>query len=184
MAGVVAAALIGAGLLQLSTLAADPRSLPAPVSWIEEHAELWHVVNPYGLFAVMTTSREEIVVEGSDDGEHWTDFNFKFKPGDPQQAPRWVAPYQPRLDWQMWFAALSDYKNTPWFSQFMLRLLEGSPDVLALLKDGPFQDHPPRFVRARVYEYHFSDSQTRRTTGAWWSRQYLGIYFPAVSLRP
>jgi hypothetical protein len=141
------------------------------------------IVNRYGLFAVMTTSRPEIIIEGSNDGEEWKGYEFKFKPGDVNRAPRWVAPYQPRLDWQMWFAALGPYQTTPWFEGLILRLLEGSPDVLRLFESNPFPDQPPRFVRASVYDYHFSDRVTRRATAAWWEREYLGAYFPPVSLR-
>jgi hypothetical protein len=83
----------------------------------------------------------------------------------------------------MWFAALTTYPNTPWFTQFMVRLLEGSPQVLSLLKTNPFPDHPPRYVRASLYEYHFSDAAFRRTTGVWWTRTFQGYYFPPVSLR-
>jgi hypothetical protein len=132
----------------------------------------------------MTTTRNEIIVEGSDDGEQWKAFEFKFKAGDVTKPPRWVAPYQPRLDWQMWFAALSNYRSTPWFQQFMLRLLEGSPDVLSLLQTNPFPTHPPRFIRAKLYDYKFSDWQTRKNTGAWWVRTPAGDYFPAVSFQP
>jgi len=178
---VVAAFLIAIGALQLLTMLAG-NALPTPVAIVDEEAQLWHVVNTYGLFAVMTTTRPEIIVEGSDDGETWKPYEFKFKPQDPMLPPRWVAPYQPRLDWQMWFAALSNYQSTPWFAQFMRRLLEGAPEVLALLKTNPFASHPPRYVRALLYDYSFSDPQTRRSTGEWWVRTQTGIYFPAVSL--
>ncbi len=155
----------------------------SPLTIVDETIDLWHVVNSYGLFAVMTTTRTEIEIEGSDDGNEWKAYEFKFKPGDLHQRPRWVAPYQPRLDWQMWFAALSNYQNTPWFSQFMLRLLQASPDVLSLMKTNPFPHHPPRFVRASVYDYRFTDRTSHAATGDWWTRVPLGIYFPPVSLR-
>jgi hypothetical protein len=99
------------------------------------------------------------------------------------RAPRWVAPYQPRLDWQMWFAALGTYRDNPWFVNFVYRLLEGSPPVLALLGPNPFPAAPPRFIRAEIYDYAFTDWHTRRTTGAWWKREHVGSYLPAVSLR-
>jgi hypothetical protein len=141
------------------------------------------IVNRYGLFAVMTTSRHEIVIEGSEDGENWKTYEFEFKPGDVSAPLRWVAPYQPRLDWQMWFAALTRHENEPWFSRLIQRLLEGSPDVLNLLAKNPFPDKPPRVIRAVVYDYHFSDATRRRDTQAIWTRQLLGGYFPTVSLR-
>ena len=141
------------------------------------------ITNTYGLFAVMTTSRPEIIVQGSNDGDTWLDYEFKFKPGDLKKAPRWVAPYQPRLDWQMWFAALSNYQSNPWFSNFMVRLLQGSPDVLGLLAKNPFPGSPPKYIRALVFDYSFTDFATRRATGDWWARVPRGLYFPATALR-
>jgi lipase maturation factor 1 len=141
------------------------------------------ITNTYGLFAVMTTSRPEIVVEGSNDGDTWLDYEFKFKPGDLKMAPKWVAPYQPRLDWQMWFAALSNFRSTSWFSNFMVRLLQGSPDVLKLLAKNPFPGSPPKYIRALVFDYSFTDFAARRATGDWWARVPRGSYFPPMALR-
>jgi hypothetical protein len=157
--------------------------LPEPVTALARYASPFQVVNSYGLFAVMTTERPEIVVEGSDDGERWQAYEFPYKPGDVNRAPRWAAPYQPRLDWQMWFAALSDYRGNPWFVSFAERLLEGSPEVAALLEKNPFPDHPPRYVRARTYAYRFSTWEERGNTGAWWHREPSGMYLPPVGLR-
>lgn len=140
------------------------------------------IVNTYGLFAVMTTTRPEIVVQGSNDGVTWLDYEFKYKPGDLRQAPHWVAPHQPRLDWQMWFAALSPARSPAWFDNFMVRLLQGSPDVLALLAKNPFAGATPKYVRALLFDYSFTDFAARRATGAWWQRKPLGQYFPAISL--
>ncbi|TMG82138.1 MAG: lipase maturation factor family protein [Betaproteobacteria bacterium] len=109
------------------------------------------IVNPYGLFAVMTP------------------------------LP-WNIPHQPRLDWQMWFAALGDARANPWFQNLMLRLLEGSPPVLALLDSNPFPDRPPKYVEAKLYDYRFAERSTHAATGQWWVRQLEGIYFPQVSL--
>ena len=135
--------------------------------------------NGYGLFAVMTPKRLEIFVEGSDDGVNWQAYRFRWKPGNVREAPTIVAPHQPRLDWQMWFAALSDYRHEPWFIRFLVRLLEGSPEVLALLEWNPFPTHPPRYVRAIAYEYHF----TRWGEDAWWKRGEPELYCPPISLR-
>jgi hypothetical protein len=137
------------------------------------------IVNSYGLFAVMTTTRPEIVVEGSNDGQTWAAYEFRYKAGDVMRAPPVVAPYQPRLDWQMWFAALGNYRQNRWFVNFMVRLLEGEPSVLRLLQSNPFPAAPPKYVRGRVYLYSF----TRRGERAWWRREDRGIYFPAASLR-
>lgn len=139
--------------------------------------------NGYGLFQVMTTSRIEIIVEGSNDGVNWRDYEFKYKPGDLKRRPGFVEPHQPRLDWQMWFAALSDYRENPWFVNFCIRLLQGSPEVLGLLEKNPFPNAPPKYVRAVAYEYHFTDPATRRKTGDWWTRTPVGLYLPAISLR-
>jgi hypothetical protein len=141
------------------------------------------IINAYGLFAVMTTTRAEIVVEGSDDGQTWSAYEFRWKPGDVNRRPAFVAPHQPRLDWQMWFAALSSYRQQPWFAAFLARLLQGSPEVLALLEKNPFPDHPPRYIRSIAYDYRFSDFKTRRETGAWWVRTEEGQYSPVQSLR-
>jgi len=131
-------------------------------------------VNSYGLFAVMTTTRPEIVVEGSDDGETWRAYEFRYKPGDVRRRPGFVAPHQPRLDWQMWFAALGDCDQSPWLRPLFQRLREGSPPVLGLLGSNPFPDRPPRYVRALLYDYHFADLDTHRRTGEWWQRRLEG----------
>ncbi len=137
--------------------------------------------NSYGLFAVMTVTRPEIVVEGSRDGEHWIAYEFPYKPGSLRRAPGVAAPHQPRLDWQMWFAALGTVRENPWFVAFLERLLEGSPQVVSLLEANPFPDAPPKYVRARLYEYKFTERGS--AGGAWWRREFKGEYCPAISLR-
>jgi hypothetical protein len=139
--------------------------------------------NRYGLFAVMTTDRKEIIVEGSNDGKTWIPYEFKWKPGEVGRWPAFTTPHLPRLDWQMWFAALGDYRRSPWFMTFQIRLLQGSPEVLRLLEKNPFPDHPPRYVRAILYEYYFTDFAHRKETGAWWRRELQGAYCPVISLR-
>ncbi len=156
-----------------------PRAIQRVLGWVAPLG----IVNGYGLFANMTTQRIEIVIEGSRDGAAWTPYEFRYKPGDVRRAPPWVAPYQPRLDWQMWFAALGSYRENPFFVNFMVRLLQGSPPVLALLEPGPFRESPPAYVRALAYRYHFTNWAERRATGAWWRRELVGQYFPAMSLR-
>ena len=142
----------------------------------------FHIYNSYGLFAVMTTSRPEIIVLGSDDRENWYPYGFKWKPGDVKRKPEFIAPYQPRVDWQMWFAALSNYERNPWLIQFMMRLLQGSPDVIALLQKNPFPDAPPKYMQALVYDYHFTDSETRKRDNSWWTRKLLRPYTPIMQL--
>jgi predicted DCC family thiol-disulfide oxidoreductase YuxK len=153
-----------------------------PVAMADAWLQPFRTFSGYGLFAVMTTERREIVVEGSDDGVTWRPYEFKYKPGDVNRPPAFVAPHQPRLDWQMWFAALGNYQQNPWFSNFCLRLLQGSPEVSALLAKDPFPDHPPRYLRAGLYDYQFTGFAERRATGAWWKRERLGEYLPPVSL--
>jgi hypothetical protein len=156
--------------------------LRVPVFIVKYTAPL-EIVNSYGLFAMMTTERPEIIVEGSADGETWVPYSFRYKPGDLGQAPRWAAPHQPRLDWQMWFAALGNYRENPWFVNFAVKLLEGSPEVRGLLEADPFQGRSPRYVRAMLYDYTFTDVEERRKTGNWWKRELKGQYLPPVGLK-
>ena len=141
-----------------------------------------HLFNSYGLFAVMTTSRPEIIIVGSDDRENWFPYEFKWKPGIVTNKPEFVAPHQPRLDWQMWFAALSNYERNPWLIQFMIRLLQGSRPVIELLGSNPFPDSPPKYLQALVYDYRFSDTETRNRDGSWWNRKLLRPYTPILQL--
>jgi predicted DCC family thiol-disulfide oxidoreductase YuxK len=140
------------------------------------------IVNPYGLFAVMTTTRPEIVIEGSADGRVWREYVFRYKPGPLSRPALWNIPHQPRLDWQMWFAALGSPRENLWIVGLMRRLLEGSPPVSALLDANPFADAPPKYVRAHLYDYRFADRDTRTATGQWWVRRLEGLYFPEISL--
>ncbi len=117
------------------------------------------------------------------DGETWTPYAFRYKPGDPAKAPRWVEPHQPRLDWQMWFAAMGNYRENPWFVSFAVRLLEGSAEVRNLLDADPFQGRTPQYVRAELYDYSFTTFGEWRQTGNWWKREAKGIYLPPVGLR-
>jgi lipase maturation factor 1 len=139
-------------------------------------------VNAYGLFAVMTTTRPEIILEGSDDGATWLEYEFKYKAGDVRRRPPWVAPHQPRLDWQMWFAALGRFEDERWFQNLCVRLLEADGAVLKLLERDPFQGRKPRYVRAVLYRYRFPDRATGRPAGVWWVRERLGEYSPVLSL--
>jgi hypothetical protein len=130
----------------------------------------------------MTTQRPEIILEGSNDGQNWLPYEFKYKPGDLQRAPPVVAPHQPRLDWQMWFAALGSYASNPWFLRFIERVLTGSPEVLRLIAKNPFPDKPPRYIRAVLYDYHFTTPEEKSQDGSWWRRQPLDLYLPPATL--
>lgn len=140
-------------------------------------------INGYGLFRVMTTTRPEIVLEGSDDGKTWIEYEFRFKAGDLKKPPGFVEPHQPRLDWQMWFAALAAPRHPLWIVRLAQRILEGSPPVNGLLAKTPFPDHPPKYLRAVLYQYHFTTREERASTGDWWRREKTGAYFPKISLR-
>jgi hypothetical protein len=156
--------------------------VPSPLIDVLETIAPFRIVNTYGLFAVMTTARHEIVVEGSNDGTAWLPYEFKYKPGDVSRPPLWVEPFQPRLDWQMWFAALGTFRQNSWFGAFLVRLLQGSPDVLALMDRNPFPTAPPKYVRAFVYDYHFTNFAKLFAQGAWWQRDRVGVYFPPIAL--
>jgi hypothetical protein len=155
---------------------------PRPIASVHSYIEPFRIVNGYGLFRVMTKSRPEIIVEGSADGSEWLAYEFRWKPGDLNQPPRWVAPHQPRLDWQMWFAALGTYRHNPWFVHFLESLLKNQPEVTRLLARNPFPKDPPRYVRATVYDYRLTTSSEHRSTGAWWKREERGAYLPPISL--
>jgi len=139
-------------------------------------------INGYGLFRTMTTKRPEIVVEGTSDGEQWTEFVFRWKPGDPARRPGFVQPHMPRLDWLMWFAALDPYAHQHWLGPLVEHLLSGSPAVVGLLAADPFPDAPPRFVRVAVYEYRFTTPDEGVDTGHWWRREFQLYLIEPTSL--
>jgi hypothetical protein len=146
-----------------------------------------HLVNTYGAFGSVTKMRHEVIVEGTADTEltpatTWTEYEFKGKPGDPRRRPPQIAPYHLRLDWLMWFIALSPTYARSWFPTFVERLLENEPRTLALLRTNSFPDTPPTFVRARLFRYHFTTAAERRETGEWWRRSPVGEYMRPVAL--
>lgn len=152
--------------------------IPAAMTLIEQWLEPLRSTNHYGLFAVMTVNRPEIIVEGSDDGITWKPYRFRWKPQELDDRPRFTTPHLPRLDWQMWFAALSgECRTQPWFLRFEQCLLAGSPQVLALLEFNPFSDRPPRQIRASLFQYDF----TRRGSSEWWVRKNAGLFCPPVT---
>lgn len=181
-AGCVAIVFVGLSLMQMVAAFGPLPGWTSPVVTVYRWLAPFRTVNSYGLFAVMTTERPEIVIEGSADGREWKEYEFRYKPGDLLGRPQFVAPYQPRLDWQMWFAALGTYQQNPWFINFSARLLEGSPTVLALMKKNPFPGGPPKYLRAQLYDYRFTTFAERARTGAWWKRTYKGSYLPVISL--
>ena len=144
--------------------------------------ESFEIVNSYGLFAVMTTTRNELVIEGSNDDVRWQPYGFRYKPGDVQRRLPLVAPYQPRLDWQMWFAALGDAPENPWLRALCYRILLGDKQVLELLEQPPPFAKPPRFIRILAYSYTFTPPAQRGRDGTVWQRKPLGIWFGPESL--
>jgi hypothetical protein len=160
----------------------------SPQQLMNSSFEPLHLVNTYGAFGSITKTRNEIVIEGTDDSPPtaasvWRAYEFKGKPGDPMHRPPQVAPYHLRLDWLMWFAAFSTPNEHDWFVPMLAKLLEGDAATIGLLRVNPFPDHPPRYIRAQFYEYHFTTPDEHRRTGAWWRRTLVGSYYPPVSLK-
>ena len=144
----------------------------------------WRIANTYGLFAVMTPHRYEIEFQGSQDGQHWTAYPFRYKPQDVHDRPRIYAPYQPRFDWNLWFASLTTWQQAPIVAGTEIRLLQGSAPVLGLFAGNPFRDHPPRYLRAVLWQYWFSTPAEKRAEGVWWRREFLGTYAPTLTREP
>jgi lipase maturation factor 1 len=178
--GVLAMLLVVCSLTQMAERfgTQPPAAAERLLAWVEP----LHVVSGYGLFAVMTTERDEIVIEGSSDGISWSAYEFRYKPGDLGRRPPWNIPHQPRLDWQMWFAALEDPRRLRWFWRFLQKILENDPVVMGLLQSNPFPHQPPTYVRALFYAYTYSQPQ-QKTQGRWWQRRLLGSYTPVVQLQ-
>jgi lipase maturation factor 1 len=147
-----------------------------------EALDPFRIANRYGLFAVMTRGRYEIEFQGSDDGQTWQAYPFRYKPQDPDKPPGIYAPYQPRFDWNLWFASLGSWREYPIVVNAEVRLLSNDPDVLALFADNPFPGSPPHQVRAVFWQYWFTTMEEKRKTGLWWRRQMLGLYAPTLTL--
>ncbi|RVW04199.1 lipase maturation factor family protein [Rhodococcus xishaensis] len=183
---VVAVVAFTAAIVALSYRPA--RNLLSSHQMMNASFDPWHLVNTYGAFGHITRTRREIVVEGTTD-EHvtpdteWRAYEFKGKPGDLRRRPRQFAPYHLRLDWLMWFAAISPSYAAPWFGGFVTRLLDGDRATLKLLHHNPFPDRPPTYVRARTFRYRFTTRAERRATGAWWARTYESDFMPPASLQ-
>ncbi len=153
--------------------------LPLPLQPVTM-LEPFRIANQYGLFAVMTRGRYEIEFQGSRDGQKWIPYPFRFKPQALNQAPGIYAPYQPRFEWNLWFASLGSWEQNPLVPRTEEHLLTNDPDVLALFASNPFAGAPPRQVRAVLWQYWFTSMEEKRTTGNWWKRKLLGVYAPVV----
>lgn len=151
--------------------------IPQSLKTLLEVTSAFSAVNNYGPFAVMTTERPEIIIQGSNDGFRWQTYKFNYKPVDLDQPLQWNIPHQPRLDWQMWFAALQEPEKGRWFDSFMRKIQAGSPQVLGLLAYNPFQGKPPRYLRASLYRYFYAGLKQRAETGQIWQREYIGEYW-------
>lgn len=191
-------AILTLGLLNLHIVLRDLRRAPEtasaspPSSWLQRISTVlapFHLASGYGLFRIITTERPEILIEGSRDGTEWLAYNFAWKVDGISDRPEFVAPHQPRVAWQFWFAALEgrfDYRssNALWMESLIRKLLEGDEKVQALLNYNPFPDKPPQLIRARLFRYEFTTPEERKGTGDWWKRSVIGEYLPAVSLPP
>jgi hypothetical protein len=156
------------------------RPLPLPAAPIAA-LDPFRIANQYGLFAVMTRGRYDIEFQGSNDGQNWLAYPFQCKPQALNEPPRIYAPYQPRFDWNLWFASLGDWRQNDMVPLTEERLLENDADVLSLFKSNPFQPAPPRFVRAVLWQYWFTSIDEKRRSGNWWRREYLGLYAPEIT---
>jgi hypothetical protein len=158
-----------------------PAPLPtSPVTLLDP----LRIANRYGLFAAMTRGRYEIEFQGSNDGQTWIAYPFRHKPQELSKPPRIYAPYQPRLDWNLWFASLGEWRDNPMVLRTQRRLLSNDPDVLALFAANPFPQGPPRQMRAVLWQYWFTSMAEKREHGLWWRRELLGLYAPAIQLGP
>jgi hypothetical protein len=179
-------AALSVGITFFESVAATSRGAAASpiVRDVAEAVGPFRSFNDYGLFAVMTVERPELVIEGSDDGRDWREYAFPSKPGDLNRRPSWVAPYEPRLDWQLWFAALEPPYANPWVGTLCELLLKDDRAVLRLFARNPFPDRPPRYMRVVRYRYEFTDAAERDRTGNWWRRTPIDFYIRAVELPP
>jgi hypothetical protein len=173
--GFVFIGTLGAFLFPSAPLISTPASVLAP----------FRIANPYGLFATMTENRYEIEFQGSaDGGVTWVAYPFRYKPQDPNERPGVYAPYQPRFEWNLWFASLEPWQASPWVVQAQRRLIEGSADVLSLFRRDPFNGTPPSQVRTVLWQYWFTDWATRRATRAWWRRREIGLFSGVLTRTP
>jgi hypothetical protein len=154
-----------------------------PLKTLIRTTSTFSLVNNYGPFAVMTRTRNEIIIQGSYDALNWSDYSFKYKPGKLNHELGWNIPHQPRLDWQMWFEALNASQKSAWFDSFLVKLLEGSPQILSLLDDNPFPEKPPRYIRAIIYRYSYTQQEQRDKNGQIWQRQDGRIYSPTITFK-
>jgi hypothetical protein len=153
--------------------------LPLPATPVTA-LEPFRIANSYGLFGRMTWARYEIELQGSNDGANWVAYPFRYKPQNLNEAPGIYAPYQPRFEWNLWFASLGTWRENPFVIRTEQQLLLGNPDVLALFRSDPFAKGRPKLMRSVVWQYWFTDRATKRATGQWWRREFRGLYAPTL----
>lgn len=158
------------------------QTMPAPLEVVSQSLSPLRSMNSYGLFAVMTTGRHELIFEGSNDAVRWKEYAFKWKPGDVKKKPAYCVPHLPRLDWQLWFAALNPQGNMPTIEGLVSGILRGSKPVMGLMEGDPFGGRPPRYVRVRVFDYRFTSADEGSRTGDWWVRTDTGLKTEAYTL--
>ena len=180
--GVTAVLLIWVAYATTAQLVWMFANVPLPTSPVSA-LEPFRIANRYGLFAVMTRGRYEIEFQGSNDGQNWVAYPFRYKPQSPNEPPRIYAPYQPRFDWNLWFASLGNWRDYPIVPNTEVRLLSGDKHVLNLFKNDPFSGKPPIQIRAILWQYWFTTIEEKRATGMWWRRQLLGLYAPTLERR-
>lgn len=170
------------GIAELAARVGFASVIPKSVLALMEKSRSFNTVNSYGLFAVMTKSRPEIILEGSDDGASWKQYQLPFKPETPQTRPRFVIGHMPRIDWMMWFASLGSCRTSPWFLQLQDGLLRGTSAATELYLVNPFPKTPPRFLRSTTYQYTFTPLSERRAGGTYWTATPQGPYCPILTL--
>ncbi|XP_052269066.1 lipase maturation factor 2-like isoform X2 [Dreissena polymorpha] len=181
----VGASMLAISLVPYATLHKDiEKVVPHQAVALHSRVSDFHLASSYGLFRRMTGvgGRPEVVIEGSNSLENgWREYEFFYKPGAINRRPPVVAPHQPRLDWQMWFAALGSYQHNPWFLNLVYRLLDNETDVLDLIQYNPFPNKPPKYIRAQLYKYHYTKYGTDKNSSGWWTRELTREYLPALS---
>ncbi len=161
---------------------ASGNALPKGVAQASQLVRAWGVGHIYHIFPTMQTERQELVIEGSDDGQDWRPYVFRYKPGPLDRRPAFIVPHHPRLDWLIWFVPTQHPQHAYWFNRLMQQLWAGSREVTGLLAQNPFAGQPPRYLRVQAFRYRFTTAQERAETGDWWRREYLGE-FPNVPPR-
>ncbi|MES9971395.1 MAG: lipase maturation factor family protein [Candidatus Thiodiazotropha sp.] len=174
--------ILPASLISFSNYLVRPSLVPQTLQGFSQSVQRWGIGHIFHIFPTMQTQRQELVIQGSNDGKTWRTYEFSYKPGDPSQAPAVIIPHQPRLDWMVWFVPTQQALQMEWFGRFLQGLHQGSESVSALLHHNPFPDAPPRYLRVDSFAYRFTTPQEREQSGHWWKTGYLGS-FPQVAPR-